>query len=376
VLPCLDEEATVADVVREALAGLADARVRGEVIVVDNGSTDGSAAAARNAGARVVEESRRGYGSAYLAGVAAAQGDVLVLADADGTYPVRDLELLLNEVHDGADLVLGSRLKGTLEPRSMPWLHRWIGNPVLTGMLNLFFRAGVSDAHSGMRAVRRSALDMLDLRTTGMEFASEMVVKAAKRGLEIREVPIEYRLRAGQSKLSPVRDGWRHLRFMLVESPTYLFLVPGGALFVVGVAALLALAGGPIEVVGRRWEIHSAIVASILTLTGAQIVQLGLFARTYAVLYVGEADPLLERGWRRLRLEHGLAIGAALLLAGLAVLGFVVVRWILNGFGNLNEEHLSVVALTLIGLGVQTIFGSFFLSVLALRPRSEPPAPG
>jgi glycosyltransferase involved in cell wall biosynthesis len=321
-----------------------------------------------------VTEPRRGYGSAYLAGLEAARGDVLVLADADGTYPLDDLDRLLGPIREGADLVLGSRLKGTLHPRSMPWLHRWIGNPILTGMLNLFFGAGVSDAHSGLRALRRSALPVLDLRTTGMEFASEMVVKAAKRGLDVREVPIEYRLRAGESKLSPARDAWRHIRFLLVESPTFLFLVPGVLLFVVGFAVLLTLSGGPVELFGRRWEIHSAIVASILTLVGSQIVQLGLFARTYAVLYLAEADPLLEHGWRRLRLEHGLAIGATTLLAGLVVLGYVVVAWIRKGFGNLHEEHLSVVALTLIGLGVQIVFASFFLSVLSLRPRAEPPS--
>jgi glycosyltransferase involved in cell wall biosynthesis len=373
VLPCLNEEATVAAVVAEAFEGLEAAAVSGEVIVVDNGSTDRSAELARAAGAIVVDEPRRGYGSAYLAGIDAARGETLVLADADGTYPLRDLDRLLAEIRAGADLVLGSRFKGRLQRGAMPWANRWIGNPVLTGMLNVFFRTGVSDAHSGMRAVRRAALPVLGLRTTGMEFASEMVVKASKARLDVREVPIDYRLRAGTSKLSPVRDGWRHVRFLLVESPTWLFLVPGAALFLAGAVVLAALAPGPTDVFGRRWEIHTAIFAAILTLVGSQIVQLGLFARTYAVLYLGERDALLERGWRRVRLEHGLLAGALVLVAGLVVLGFVVGRWIVHGFGDLHEEHLSIAGLTLVGLGVQTIFGSFFLSVLSLRPRSDPP---
>jgi glycosyltransferase involved in cell wall biosynthesis len=367
VLPCLNEEATVGAVVDEAFVGLQRAGVTGEVIVVDNGSTDDSALIAAEHGARVVREERRGYGSAYLAGLAAARGDLLVLSDADGTYPLHDLGALLEPLREGRDLVVGSRLRGEIESAAMPWSHRWLGNPLLTGTLNILFRAGVSDAHCGLRAVRRSALEALDLQTTGMEFASEMVVKAAKRGLSIGEVPISYRSRVGSSKLSPYRDAWRHVRFMLVHSPTFLFLIPGGLLFAIGFVGALALSGGPIDLFGRTWELHAMIFAAIATLVGAQIVQLGVFARTYAVLFLSEHDPMLEGLWRRFRLEHGLAVGAALFLAGLVLLGYVVVRWIALGFENLHEEHLSVLGMTLVGLGAQTIFASFFLSILGLR---------
>lgn len=356
----------------EALGGLHAAGVAGEVIVVDNGSSDRSAEIAAAAGARVVREPRRGYGSAHLAGIAAARGDALVLADADGTYPLADLDPLLERLRDGADLVLGSRLNERMEAGAMPFLNRWLGNPVLTATLNVLFRAGVSDAHSGLRAVRRSALRELDLRATGMEFASEMIVKAAKHGLRIEEVPISYRIRAGRSKLSPVRDGWRHVRFMLVYSPTALFLLPGGLLFLAGLATLLALANGPAEVLGRRWEIHAAVVGAIATLVGAQIVQLGAFARTYAVLFLGERDRLWERLATHLSLERGLLAGGAVLLAGAALLALVIGRWVANDFGALHEEHLSVVALTLIGLGTQILFAAFFLSILALGRRNGP----
>jgi hypothetical protein len=370
VLPCLNEEATVGAVVDEAFAGLRAAGLEGEVIVVDNGSTDRSAVVAREHGARVIEETRRGYGSAYLAGLAAARGESIVLADADGTYPLADLEPLLAELRGGADLVLGSRFNATMEPGAMPFLNRWVGNPVLTGTLNLLFRARVSDAHCGLRAVRRSALPALDLQTTGMEFASEMVVKAAKRRLSIAEVPISYRVRGGVSKLSPFRDAWRHVRFMLVHSPTFLFVIPGAVLLALGLLMLLPLTGGPVEVLGRTWEIHAMIVGAIVALVGAQTVQLGIFARTYAVLFLRERDRLYERMARHASLERGLAAGGAILVGGLALMAFVVGRWVANDFGELHEEHLSVLALTLIGLGTQIVFASFFLSMLALGRRN------
>ena len=371
VLPCLNEEATVGAVVDEAFEGLRRAGADGEVVVVDNGSTDRSAEIATEHGARVVHEARRGYGSAYLAGLAAARGELLVLADADGTYPLEDLAQFLQPLREGTDLVIGSRFRGKIQDEAMPFLNRWVGNPILTGTLNLFFKAGVSDAHCGMRAVRRDALQRLDLRTPGMEFASEMVISAVKRGLRIEEVPIDYRARGGESKLSPYRDAWRHMRFMLVHSPTFLFLVPGLALFALGALALAVLAGGPVEVFGRTWEIHSAIFAAISVLVGAQIVQLGLFARTYAVLYLGEDDPRLVRAYERIKLEHGLAIGAVVLIAGLGMIGYVIGTWIAGGFGVLHEEHLSVAGLTLVGLGVQILFGSFFLSILSLARQRD-----
>ena len=370
VLPCLNERDTVGAVVDEALSGLRSAGIDGEVIVVDNGSTDGSAEIAAAHGARVIHEERRGYGSAYLAGLAAARGELIVLADADGTYPLGNLTPLLEPLRNGADLVLGSRFNETMEEGAMPFLNRWVGNPVLTGTLNLVFRAKVSDAHCGLRAVRRSALPTLDLQTTGMEFATEMVVKAAKRGLSIEEVPITYRVRGGESKLSPFKDGWRHLRFMLVHSPTFLFVVPGVALFVLGLSVLLALAGGPVEVLGRRWEIHSMILGAITTLVGGQIVQLGVFARTYAVLFLRERDRIYERAAAHVNLERGLLAGGAVLVTGIALFALVVASWIASGFGALHEEHLSVLALTLIGLGTQILFAAFFLSILALGRRT------
>jgi glycosyltransferase involved in cell wall biosynthesis len=367
VLPCLNEEGAVGAVIDEAWRGIESTGLPGEVLVVDNGSTDRSASVALEHGARVIQEPARGYGSAYLRGLAEARGEFIVMADADGTYPLNDLRPFVRLLDKGNDLVLGSRFRGNIQRGAMPWLHRWVGNPVLTAVLNVFFGVRVSDAHCGLRAVRRSALRRLELESTGMEFASEMILKAAKRGLRVDEVPIEYRPRIGESKLNTVRDGWRHLRFMLVHSSTFLFLIPGGILLLLGLAIMLPLAWGPVTVFGFTWYIHAMIAGSTATLVGAQVLQLGLFGRTYAVRYLGDSDPLLERCWKHVRLEHGLLAGTFLFLAGSAVLGWIFFDWWASGFGVLAREHQALFGLTLVGLGLQTMFASFFLSVLALR---------
>jgi glycosyltransferase involved in cell wall biosynthesis len=357
VIPCLNEEASVAKVVENAWAGITASALRGEVIVVDNGSEDASGKRAAEAGARVVLENRRGYGSAYLAGLHASRGRYCVMADADDTYDISRLDELLAPLNHGADLVLGSRFKGEILPGAMPWTHRRIGNPILTGLLNRFFRAGVSDAHCGLRAVRRDALPTMKLQATGMEFASEMVIKAAKRGLRIDEVPIVYHPRVGESKLNSVRDAWRHMRFMLVHSSTYLFVVPGTLATVAGLATLGVFAADP--TLGPSWGLSVAIASAIVSIVGAQVVQLGLFAKTYAVLYLDEGEPGLERLWPSIRLEHGLLGGAVAAVAGLTIAGIAE-------FNGSSEPRLGLLGLTVLALGFQVIFGSFFLSVLGL----------
>jgi glycosyltransferase involved in cell wall biosynthesis len=367
ILPCLNEEAAVGGVIDEAWRGLEAAGVEGEVLVVDNGSTDDSARIAEQHGARVVHEPRKGYGSAYLRGLAEAKGAIMVMADADGTYPLDDLRPFIDGIRGGQDLVIGSRFRGNIQRGAMPWAHRWIGNPVLTAILNVFFGIKISDAHCGLRAISREAVPVLHLQSTGMEFASEMILKAAKRDLKVGDVPIEYRPRVGESKLNTWRDGWRHLRFMLIHSSTFLFIVPGAILMVLGLAIMLPLAGGPVTAFGFEWHIHAMIVGSTATLVGGQILQLGLFARTYAILYLGDRDSLLPRLWGKVRLEHGLLLGGGITLTGIGIIIGIFVDWASHGFGALGREHLALLGLTLTGLGVQAIFGAFFLSVLGLR---------
>jgi glycosyltransferase involved in cell wall biosynthesis len=366
VLPCLNEERAVGQVVDDAWVGIESVGGDGEVIVVDNGSTDRSPEIAEEHGARVVHEPRRGYGSAYLRGLDEARGEIIVMADADGTYPLRDLRPFVQAIDAGADLALGSRFQGQIKQGAMPWAHRWIGNPVLTAILNVFFGVRVSDAHCGLRAIRHSALPGLRLQATGMEFASEMILKAAKRGLPVADIPIEYHPRIGDSKLNTWRDGWRHLRFMLIHSANFLFLIPGTVLLVLGLLVLLPMSGGPITVFGVTLQIHAMIVGSTATLVGFQIVQMGLFARTYAVIYLGDRDRFLEQLWGKMRLEYGLAAGGAVLLGGFGILVGIFIEWAAGGFGALAEVYLALLGLTLSALGIQVVFASFFLSVLGL----------
>jgi glycosyltransferase involved in cell wall biosynthesis len=367
VIPCLNEEDAVGVVVDQSWGGIQLSGRPGEVIVVDNASTDRSAEVAIEHGATVVREDRPGYGSAYLAGLAHAQGDFIVMGDADETYPMRDLAPFVERLAAGDDLVIGSRFDGTIHGEAMPWLNRHVGNPILTGLLNLFFGVKISDAHCGMRAVRRDALATLDLHSTGMEFASEMVFKAFRRRLRVSEIPIDYYPRVGESKLNRFGDAWRHVKFMLLYSPSWLYFVPGMVLVLLGVVGALALAAGPITVLGRTWQIHTLFLCMFAILLGTQVVQLGIFARAFAAAHLGETDSLVERARGRLRLEHGLAGGGVLLLAGISTLLAIFVSWALDGFGALSHEYATALGFTLVAVGTQVMLGSFFLGLLTMR---------
>jgi glycosyltransferase involved in cell wall biosynthesis len=365
VIPCLNVEENIEACVKSALEAMADAGIAGEVVVADNASEDRSAQLARAAGAQVVHEPRRGYGSAYLAGFAAARGEYIVMGDADLTYDFSEIPKFVEELDNGAELVMGDRMKH-IHAGAMPWHHRYIGNPVLTGILNVFFRTGVSDAHCGMRALRRDVLPRLDLRTTGMEFASEMVIRASKEKLRIAEFPIEYHPRGGESKLSSWRDGWRHLRFLLVHSPTHLFILPGAVMAALGgLIGLLVL--WQIHLFGRSWDLHTEIAGALLTIIGTQVVALGLAAHAYGKYFMGERDPWFDRMRARFRLEHGLLLGGALALAGFILGAIIVIEWFSTDFAALSEQRLAVAAATLLIVGIQIFFSSFLLSILGLR---------
>jgi len=365
VIPCLNEEANIVACVTQALTVMASAGIRGEVVVADNASTDRSAELAATAGARVVHEPRRGYGSAYMAGFAAARGKYIVMGDADLTYDFNEIPRFVEELDKGAELVMGDRMDN-IKPGAMPWLHRYVGNPLLSGILNGFFKTGISDAHCGMRALRRDVLPRLDLRTTGMEFASEMVIRAGKEQLRIAEFPIDYHPRGGDSKLNTWRDGWRHLRFLLVHSPTHLFVLPGAVITVLGLLiALISVSN--VEVFGRQWQLHTTVGGSMLMIVGVQVVALGLCAHAYGSYFMGEKDAWFDRMRARLRLEHGLLLGGAIMLAGVIAAAVILGRWIERGLGAISEERLAIVAAELLIVGIQVFFSSFLLSILGLR---------
>jgi glycosyltransferase involved in cell wall biosynthesis len=367
VIPCLNEADTIGPCVTKALRMLEANAIAGEVIVVDNGSRDSSAELARAAGARVLLERRRGYGSSYMAGFAAARGEYVLMADGDLTYDFEDAPRFLTELDDGAEVVIGNRMNN-IHPGAMSWHHRYLGNPLLSGFLNLLFRTGVDDAHCGMRAFRRDALARLDLRTTGMEFASEMVIRAAKERLRVRQIEIDYYPRGGASKLSSFKDGWRHVRFLLVHSPNYLFIFPGVLMAALGaVVELVVIAHLP--VFGRAWDIHALIAGGLLAIVGTQIVCLGVCARTYAAYFMAERDRLFSAIRARYRLEHGLLLGGAIGLAGAALCGWILIDWLRSGLGPLGDDKLAVLGATLVIIGVQIFFTSFLLSILGLRRR-------
>ena len=372
VLPCLDEARTVGTCVRKALAALEKLGVRGEVVVVDNGSDDGSAEIARRAGARVVHEPERGYGSALMRGIEAARGEWVIIADADDSYDLTELAPFVNGLRSGADLVMGSRRLGEIHDGAMPWLHRRIGNPFLSGILRLFFRGGVSDAHCGLRAFSRHAYDRMQLKTTGMEFASEMVIKAVLGRMRVEEVPVTLRPdgRDRPPHLRTFRDGWRHLRFMLLFSPTALFLVPGLLCMGLGALPLVLLGAGPRTFAGMTFDIHYMVLGSLLTILGFQIALTGLFAKAYshsARLYA--PDRTLAILSRLFNLERGLALGGGLFFAGFLIDVSILSEWIGRGRGALDAVRPALQASTLMIIGAQLVFSSFFLSMLVLGRR-------
>jgi glycosyltransferase involved in cell wall biosynthesis len=364
VIPCLNEAENIAECVRRAQHVLAEHGILGEVVVVDNGSEDGSGEIARFAGARVIDEPRRGYGQAYLTGFDEAVGDYIVMIDADLTYDFAEIPRFVHELECGAQFVMGNRLD-SVQPGAMSILSR-IGNPLLSGFLNLLYRTPVTDAHCGMRAFRRDVLPGLDLQSTGMELASEMVIRAAKVNLEMRELPISLYPRGGESKLAPFRDGWRHLRLMVVYSPQFLFTIPGTLMVLAGLL-LDATVISKTTVLGRAFYIHAEIAAALLIIVGVEVVALGLIARTFGVYFMGIRDPFLERMRVRFKLEHGLLLGGVLMLAGL-VGGLVIVgKWLAGGAGTLGQGELALLAATGLVAGVQIFFASFVLSILGLR---------
>jgi hypothetical protein len=375
VMPCLNEAETVATCVEKARRFLAEHGVAGEVLVADNGSTDGSQALAERAGARVVPVAEKGYGAALMGGIQAARGTYVAMGDADDSYDFLGLMPFVQQLRAGHDLVMGNRFAGGISEGAMPPLHRYLGNPVLTGIGRLFFRAPVRDFHCGLRAFRREAIVGLGLRTTGMEFASEMVVRSVLAGLRVTEVPTTLRPdgRSRPPHLRSWRDGWRHLRFLLLYSPRYLFLLPGALLTGVGLAVLAWLLPGPRVVGGVGLDVHTMLFAAAAMLLGVQSLLFAVFTKTFA----SEAgllprDPRVERLYRYVTLETGLVAGGVVLVAGLALAGLAVSSWARTGYGAMDvgrTMRLVIPATLLMVLGAQGVLASFFLSVLGLRRR-------
>ncbi|UVE50737.1 glycosyltransferase family 2 protein [Haloferax larsenii] len=360
VMPTLNEEDGIAQCIEWIKNALEELQVYGEIIVSDS-STDRTPEIADEMGAIVVEPDKKGYGYAYLYAFERTRGDYIAMGDADCTYDFEELPKLLNLVRAGeADMAMGSRLEGEILPGSMPPLHEHVGNPLLTKFLNVFYGAGVSDAHSGMRVFSRKAWETMDCDSTGMEFASEMIMEAGAKDLEIAEKPITYHPREGEANLESFPDGWRHVRFMLVNAPGYLFSAPGFGLSLVGLVALV-LAWTGMELGGATFGIHTGIAGGLSVLAGFQLMLFGAFATVSSDPVRGASDPFTTLFTDRLSLERGATIGSVVLLGGLAYGGFLAYTWVTSGFSALPIAVADVVATVAVVLGLQMMFGSFLL---------------
>lgn len=364
IIPCMNEEKTIGNCIRKAWSTLKEEGLEGEIIVADN-STDSSREIARSLGATIVIPQRKGYGNAYLEGTRHARGEYFVFADADGTYDLHEMPGLLKPLLDGsADFVIGSRLKGYIKEGSMPCLHRYLGNPVLTGTLNRLFGTNISDAHCGMRVITKEAYERLDLRSEGMEFASEMIIEIARKKLRIAEVPITYYHRQTPSKLHSWGDGWRHLRFMMLYNPTPFFYIPGFLLIILGSFMVLSLAiRGNVETT----RLHSFILGSMMAIIGTQMITTGGYMKVYGIVHnkierIGLTAKLLDYH----SLESGLLVGIILFVGGMVLGSSVIIKWISSGYGSLSEIGRAVVSMVLTALGIQVILFTLIISIFIL----------
>ncbi len=382
-MPCLNEAETLARCIEKARAGIQKAGITGEVLIADNGSTDGSQDIAQKCGARVVPVTAKGYGSALRGGIEAAHGKWVIMGDADDSYDFSNITGFVQKLREGYDLVMGCRMPrggGTIMPGAMPWKNRWLGNPVLSTIGRIFFKCPAQDFHCGLRGFSKAAYEKMELKTTGMEFASEMVIKGTFKSLRITEVPITLH-KDGRSRpphLKPWRDGWRHLRFMLIYSPRWLFLMPGLLLGLVGAIATVFLATAPVKTDGGvSFDVGTLAVSSMLTIVGFQLVAFAFFTKVFAIAEgLLPEDPKLSRIFTVFTLEKGIVVGLLVLLAGLGWLGRAVWIWQQMNYGVIDyADNLRrlIPAVALIVLGVQGIFSSFFMSVLGLKTVSRKP---
>jgi glycosyltransferase involved in cell wall biosynthesis len=375
LMPCLNEAETLGRCVTKASEAIRREKLSAEILVADNGSTDGSQAIAERAGARVIVVQQRGYGSALLAGIASAQGKFIIMADSDDSYDLAQLKSFLEKLREGYDLVMGNRFRGKIFPGAMPFLHRYLGTPVLTMLAHIFFQTPCGDVNCGMRGFRKAAIEKLELRSLGMEFASEMIVKSSIFGLRITEIPTNLSPdgRSTKPHLHTWRDGWRHLRFMLLFSPRWLFLYPGCLLMLLGTLLGLWLLPGIKYVGGVGFDINTLVYASMMILVGYQTVTFSIFTKIFAITagFV-PPDEKFDRLFRVVTLETGLVSGAVLVILGASLSLFAVLYWRKTGFGPLNPAQtvrLVLPGVVFFTLGIQTCFSSFFLSVLGMGKR-------
>ena len=373
ILPCHNEEKSIENCINDIKKEL-DNKINYEIVIVDNNSTDYSkdileVLKKNNSNIQVFFEKNIGYGSACIKGLNSAKGKYLLLMDIDQTYPANKILDFVTELDKDRDFVIGNRFTGNIEKNSMPKLHQFIGNPLLSFILRIFFKTKIRDSHCGMRAIRRSAYEKLNLHTAGMEFASEMIIKVLKENFKISEIPISYHPRVGESKLKSFRDGWRHLRFMLLYSPLYLFLAPGVFMFLIGLISMIAIYFIQINLSGIKLIVHPIFVSSLLMIIGYQLVIFAGFAKTYAMTHFGEKNKSMEKFFSIFSLETAVLIGSMVAIFGFTLYILILQKWIDSNFGELNEIKNAIIGLTMIVLGIQTIASAFMMSIVSIKER-------
>ncbi|MCX6760304.1 MAG: glycosyltransferase family 2 protein [Candidatus Nealsonbacteria bacterium] len=368
ILPCKNEETALPFCLKQIEEAIKKNNLSAEIIVSDS-STDKSSEIAKKYGAVLVKHDKEGYGRAYLEALKSANGKYIFMADADASYDFSEIPNFMNQLKSGFDMAIGNRFAGKIHENAMAFSHRYIGNPVLSFMLRLFFKVKIRDSQCGMRAIKKAALEKLNLQTTGMEFASEMIIKALKNNLKIKELAIDYYPRKGESKIKSFNDAWKHIRFMLLYSPLFLFFVPGIILFLSGTASMVWLYFGSPVILKIKLSYHPMFLSSLLIITGYQLIIFSAFAKTYAIIHLREQNKHLEKLFRYVTIEKASLIGLLAIIIGAGIGLMILAKWIRSGFGGLNEIKNSIVALTLLTIGVQTIFSSFMLSILGIKEK-------
>ncbi len=374
ILPCLNEAEGLRFCINQIRDMLRESPLSAEVIIVNNNSTDASvdiitSAMKEFSWLRLEHEPIPGYGSAYLKGLSAARGSYFFLADADGTYNFGDVPRFVSELKAGADMVVGNRFITGLDKKVMPWLHQYIGNPIISGQVRLFFKVPIHDVLCGARALSKTTYEKLDLHTRGMEFATEMIIKASKAKLTIKEIPIKYSPRLGTSKLKSFSDGWRYIRYHLLYAPLILFMLPGLTLFALGAISMLILYFGHLSLFNIEFYTHPMFLSAVLMILGYQLVFFGGFAKMYSIAHLGDTNKTIQSLLKHLTIEKAGLVGITLTLIGGFIYIYIFTSWIQSGFGSLDQIKNSVVALTCITLGVQTFFSAFMLSIIGIKEK-------
>jgi glycosyltransferase involved in cell wall biosynthesis len=378
IIPCLNEEKAIAFCIESIIKTVDRYNLKAEIIVVDNGSTDSSVQIVQklihDSKADIpkivlIQEIIKGYGSAYQSGLRNACGKYIFMADADATYDFADIPKFIKKLEEGNDLVVGNRFSGMMESNSMTFLHKWIGNPILSSLVRIFFKIKIHDIHCGARAMSKEAYNKLTLYTLGMEFASEMIIKAAKAKLKIVEIPIKYKMRIGESKLETFSDGWRHLRFILLYSPIVIFLIPGLLLFLYGLISMAVLYIGNFSFFGITLYFHPMFLSSLCMILGYELIFFTAFSKVYAWTHLGDVDTFLEKLFKIVSLEKALIVGGILTLASLIIFISIFAGWIISNLGSLDQTKNLILALTFAVIGAQTVTGSFMLSILGIKEK-------